>query len=74
MQTLSGGTADRQRHASSIPAAPFAERQAGGLVDIAGGAVVSGGLLEVGSGTVDVLESGGTANVAFLRDRERRAW
>src|SRR5262249_50050924 len=35
------------------------------LVEIVGGAVVKGGIAEVGSGTVDI-QSGGSANVAFL--------
>jgi hypothetical protein len=37
----------------------------GGLVEIVSGAVVNGGIVEVGSGTVDI-HSGGTANVVFL--------
>jgi autotransporter passenger strand-loop-strand repeat protein len=37
----------------------------GGVVEIVSGAVVDGGIVEVGSGTVDI-HSGGTANVVFL--------
>ena len=37
----------------------------GGVVEIVSGAVVNGGIVEVGSGTVDI-HSGGTANVVFL--------
>lgn len=37
----------------------------GSLIEITGGAVVSGGVVKVGNGVVDI-QSGGTANVTFL--------
>ena len=63
VETLSGGTSDRQRRAGQFRHADRErDRQPGGDRS---GAVVSGGAVVVGNGIVDVL-SGGSANVAFL--------
>ena len=64
VETLSGGTAILSGTIVNSGGTIFASG-ASSLVDIASGAVVSGGLVEVGSGTVHI-ESGGSANVAFL--------
>ncbi len=63
IETASGGTAIVS--GSLVNSGTLFASASGGLVEIAGGAVVSGGVVEVGNGIVDVL-SGSTANIKFL--------
>jgi len=63
IETASGGTAIVSGIIGN--SGTFFASAPGGLVEVASGAVVNGGIVKVGNGIVDVL-SGGTANVAFL--------
>ena len=70
IETASGGTAIVS--GSLVNSGTLFASASGGLVEIAGGAVVSGGVVEVGNGIVDVL-SGSTANIKLPVERQRRA-
>ena len=62
VETLAGGTAIMSD--TVIDRGTIVANAAGSLVEIAGGAIVSSGFVQVGNGIVDVL-SGGTANIGF---------
>jgi hypothetical protein len=61
--TVSGGTAIVS--GTLVNSGALVASSTGGIVEIAGGAAVSGSAVQIANGIVDV-RSGGTANVAFL--------